>query len=147
MQVKDFDALILPGGFGAATNLSDLAFKNENSTVIEDLRKIIIEFYKLSKPIGGICISPAVLVLALKDFVQVKITLGNKNELVAKLGALEEVCAADGVVIDWENKLVTTPAFMIDAPLTQIHTGISKLVNKIIEMHNHIKSPGGINER
>ena len=124
-----------------------LAFKDENFTVIEDLRKIIIEFYKLSKPIGGICISPAVLVLALKDFVQVKITLGNKNELVAKLGALEEVCAADGIVIDWENKLVTTPAFMLlDTPLTEIHRGISKLVNKIIEMHNRIKPPGEINE-
>ena len=147
LQVKDFDALILPGGFGAATNLSDLAFKNENSTVIEDLRKIIIEFYKLSKPIGGICISPAVLVVALKDCAQVKITLGDKNELVAKLGALEEICVADDIVIDWENKLVTTPAFMIDAPLTQIHTGISKLVNKIIEMHNRIKPPGEINER
>ena len=53
---------------------------------------------------------------------------------------------ADDIVIDWENKLVTTPAFMIDAPLTQIHTGISKLVNKIIEMHNRIKPPGEINE-
>lgn len=63
------------------------------------------------------------------------------------MGALEEVCAADGIVIDWENKLVTTPAFMIDAPLTQIHTGISKLVNKIIEMHNRIKPLGEINER
>jgi enhancing lycopene biosynthesis protein 2 len=94
-----------------------------------------------------LCISPAVLVLALKDFVQVKITLGNKNELVAKLGALQEICTADDIVIDWENKLVTTPAFMIDAPLTQIHTGISKLVNKIIEMHNHIKSTGRINKR
>ncbi|CAF4628715.1 unnamed protein product, partial [Rotaria sp. Silwood2] len=66
-QVKDFDALILPGGFGAAANLSDVAFNNENATVIEDLKKIIIEFHKLSKPIGGICISPAVLAAALKD--------------------------------------------------------------------------------
>jgi enhancing lycopene biosynthesis protein 2 len=51
------------------------------------------------------------------------------------LGVLEEICAADDIVIDWENKLVTNPAFMIDATLTQIHTGISKLLNKIIEMH------------
>ena len=137
LQVKDFDALILLGGFGAATNLSDVAFKNENATVIEGLKKIIIEFHKLSKPIGGICISPAVLAVALKDEVKVKITLGDKNELITKLGALEEICSANDIVIDQENKLVTTPAFMLDAPLTQIHTGISKLVNKIIEMHNY----------
>ena len=137
LQVKDFDALILPGGFGATTNLSDVAFKNENATVIEGLKKNFIEFHKLSKPIGGICISPAVLAVALKDEVKVKITLGDKNELITKLGALEEICSANDIVIDQENKLVTTPAFMLDAPLTQIHTGISKLVNKIIEMHNY----------
>jgi enhancing lycopene biosynthesis protein 2 len=137
LQVKDFDALILPGGFGAATNLSDVAFKNEKATVIEGLKKIIIEFHKLSKPIGGICISPAVLAVALKDEVKVKITLGDKNELITKLGALEEICSANDIVIDQENKLVTTPAFMLDTSLTQIHTGISKLINKIIEMHNY----------
>lgn len=60
---------------------------------------------------------------------------------------MEEICTADDIFIDWENKLVTTPAFMIDAPLTQIDTGISKLVNKIIEMHNRIKPLGEINER
>jgi enhancing lycopene biosynthesis protein 2 len=140
LQPKDFDALILPGGFGAATNLSDVAFKNENATVIEGLKKIIIEFHKLSKPIGGICISPAVLAAALKDEVKVKITLGDKNELITKLGALEEICSANDIVIDQENKLVTTPAFMLDAPLTQIHAGISKVVNKIIEMHNYKQS-------
>lgn len=139
-KVKDFDALILPGGFGAATSLSDIAFKNENTTVIEDLKKIIIEFHKLSKPIGGICISPAVLAAALKGQAKVKITLGDKNELVTKLGALEETCSADNIVIDQENKLVTTPAFMLDAPLAEIHTGISKLVNKIIEMHQYKQS-------
>ncbi len=101
------------------------------------MRKIIIEFHRLSKPIGGVCISPAVLAAALKDQAKVKITLGDKNELVTKLGALEEVCLADDIVIDQENKLVTTPAFMLDAPLTEIHTGISKLVNKIIEMHKY----------
>ncbi len=137
LQTKDFDALILPGGFGAAANLSDIAFKNENATVIEDLKKIIIEFHKLSKPIGAICISPTVLAASLKDQAKVKITLGDKNELITKLGALEEVCAANDIVIDKENKLVTTHAFMLDVPLTEIYAGISKLVNKIIEMYNH----------
>lgn len=52
---------------------------------------------------------------------------------------------ANDIVIEWKNKLVTTPAFMLDA-LFQIYTGISKLVNKIIEMYNHIKSSEEINE-
>jgi len=136
LRVEDFDALILPGGFGVVTNLSDIAFKNENATVIEDLKAIIIKFHKLSKPIGAICISPAILAVILKDPVKAKITLGDKNPLITKLGALEETSSASDIVVDETNKLVTTPAFMLDAPLTQIHTGIAKLVNKIIAMHN-----------
>ncbi|WP_316353634.1 isoprenoid biosynthesis glyoxalase ElbB [Candidatus Trichorickettsia mobilis] len=137
LQVQDFDALILPGGFGAATNLSDLAFKNENATVIEDLKKIIIEFHRSSKPIGGICIAPTILAAVLKNQAKIRITLGDKNELITKLDAIEEICLAEDIVIDKENKLVTTPAFMLNASLTQIHRGISKLVNKILKMHNN----------
>ena len=136
LKVQDFDALILPGGAGAAINLSEVAFENEDAKIIEELNEIIIQFHKLSKPIGAICISPALLPLALKDQAKVRITLGEKNALISKMGAIEETCMAHDIVIDSANKLVTTPAFMLDAPLTEIHTGISKLVNKIIEMHN-----------
>lgn len=117
LKVKDFDALILPGGAGAATNLSDVAFKNEDAKIIEELKEIIIQFYKLSKPIGAICISPALLPIALKDHAEVRITLGEKNVLISKMGAIEETCIANDIVIDHANKLVTTPAFMLDAPL------------------------------
>jgi enhancing lycopene biosynthesis protein 2 len=137
LKAEDFDALILPGGAGAATNLSDVAFKNEDAKIIEELKEIIIQFHKLSKPIGAICISPALLPLALKDQAKVRITLGEKNVLISKMGAIEETCIANDIVIDHANKLVTTPAFMLGAPLTEIHQGISNLVNKIIEMHNN----------
>ena len=134
LYVKDFDALILPGGSGAAINLSDLALKNEHGKVIRELKEIIVQFYKSSKPIGAICISPAILALALKEHAKIKITLGEKNELINKIGAKEETCYAYDIVVDESNKLVTTPAFMLDAPLTQIHKGISNLVAKIIDM-------------
>ena len=132
LDVKDFDALILPGGSGAAINLSDLALKNEHGKVIRELKEIIVQFYKSSKPIGAICISPAIL--ALKEHTKIKITLGEENELINKIGAKEETCYAYDIVVDESNKLVTTPAFMLDAPLTQIHKGISNLVAKIIDM-------------
>lgn len=134
LKVQNFDALILPGGFGAALNLSDLAANNENAKVIADLQEIIIQFYKAAKPIGAICISPALLALALKEHAKITITLGNKNELIQKLAATEQTCLADNIVVDEKNKLVTTPAFMLNAPLTQIHTGISALVTKVIKM-------------
>lgn len=134
LKVQNFDALILPGGFGAALNLSDLATNNENAKVIADLQEIIVQFYKAAKPIGAICISPAILALALKEHANITITLGNKNELIQKLAATEQTCLADNIVIDEKNKLVTTPAFMLNAPLAQIHTGISALIAKVINM-------------
>lgn len=138
LKAEDFDALILPGGAGAVINLSDIAFNNEDAIIMEELKEIIIQFHKLSKPIGAICISPALLPLALKDHAKVRITLGEKNALISKMGAIEETCMANDIVIDRANKLVTTPAFMLDSPLTEIDQGISKLVNKIIAIHNNI---------
>jgi enhancing lycopene biosynthesis protein 2 len=134
LQVKDFDALILPGGSGVAVSLSDLAFKNENAKVMKDLKEIIVQFYKLSKPIGAICISPVILALSLNRHTKVKITLGEKNELINKIRAKEETCYAYDIVVDEDNKIVTTPAFMLDASLTEIHKGISNLVAKIIDI-------------
>lgn len=134
LKVQNFDALILPGGFGAALNLSDLAANNENAKVIADLQEIIVQFYKAAKPIGAICISPTLLALALKEHANVTITLGNKNELIQKLAATEQTCLADNIVVDEKNKLVSTPAFMLNAPLAQIHIGISALVAKVINM-------------
>ena len=134
LQVSDFDALILPGGFGAATNLSDIALKQEKGVVIEELKEIIIQFYKSSKPIGAICISPAIVAAVLKEYTQIKITLGEENKLITSMGAIEEICNAYNTVVDEPNKLVTTPAFMLDAPLSQIHTGISNLITRVIKM-------------
>lgn len=134
LEVQNFDALILPGGFGAALNLSDLAVNNENAKIIADLQEIILQFYKAAKPIGAICISPALLALSLKEHANITITLGDKNDLIQKLSATEQTCLADNIVVDEKNKLVTTPAFMINAPLIQIHTGISTLVAEVMEM-------------
>lgn len=134
LKIENFDALILPGGGGAAKNLSDIAFRGENATVLEELQEVIIKFYRVSKPIGAICISPALLPIALKGKAQVKITLGEKNELISKVGALEETCKAYDIVVDKANKLVTTPAFMLDASLTEIHNGISNLVIQVMKM-------------
>jgi enhancing lycopene biosynthesis protein 2 len=78
------------------------------------------------------CISPAIVALALNELTQPTITLGSTNTLIPKLGALEELCAADAIVVDEVNKLVTTPAFMLDASLTEIHQGIAHLVSKVI---------------
>ncbi|XVN42216.1 MAG: isoprenoid biosynthesis glyoxalase ElbB [Candidatus Rickettsia vulgarisii] len=134
LKVEDFDALILPGGYGAGLNLFNIALQNENGKILPELEEIIVKFYKSSKPIGAMCFAPTVVAAALKNHAKITITLGNANELVGKLGANEKICKVQDIVIDEDNKLVTTPAFMIDAPISEIHEGISNLVSKILNL-------------
>ncbi|WP_341761626.1 isoprenoid biosynthesis glyoxalase ElbB [Candidatus Tisiphia endosymbiont of Thecophora atra] len=138
IRAEDFDALILPGGFGAALNLSNIGLKNENATVPKDLQEIIVGFYNLSKPIGAICIAPALLAIVLRNHTKIKVTLGESNDLINKLGATEETCNAQDIVVDEDNRLVTTPAFMLNVPLAQIHKGIKGLVIKVLQMCTNI---------
>lgn len=134
LDPKAFDALILPGGTGVASNVSDLQLQQEHAHVNKDLQRCLREFYMVSKPIGAMCIAPAIVALALNELTQPTITLGSTNTLIPKLGALEELCAADAIVVDEVNKLVTTPAFMLDASLTEIHQGIAHLVSKVMAL-------------
>lgn len=134
LKVEDFDALILAGGYGAGLNLSDIALQNDKGTVLPELQELIVKFYKLSKPIGAMCFAPTVVASALRDHAKITITLGNANDLVGKLGANEKICKAQDIVVDENNKIVTTPAFMLDAPISEIHQGISGLVSKVLEM-------------
>ncbi|MCC8417850.1 MAG: isoprenoid biosynthesis glyoxalase ElbB [Rickettsia endosymbiont of Bryobia graminum] len=134
LKAEDFDALILPGGYGAGLNLSDIALQNEKGVVLPELQEIIIKFYKLSKPIGAMCFAPTVVAAALRNHTKITITLGNANDLISALGANEEICKVQDIVIDKTNKIVTTPAFMLDAPISEIHIGIHNLVNKVLEM-------------
>lgn len=62
------------------------------------------------------------------------VTLGESNDLINKLGAAGETCNAQDIVVDEDNRLLTTPAFMLDAPLAQIHKGIKGLVMKVLQM-------------
>ena len=58
---KDFDAIIFPGGFGAAKNLSTFAFDGSNCQVNSDVEAAIKEMISLGKPVGALCIAPVIL--------------------------------------------------------------------------------------
>lgn len=133
-KVGDFDAVILPGGFGAATNLCDFAIEGANCDVQTDVGHFLKSMHAAKKPIGLICIAP---VLAPKLFDGATCTIGNDKDTAAaieKMGGKHKNCAVDEIVIDMPNKLVTTPAYMLAKNLTELSTGISKLVDKIVEL-------------
>ena len=137
LDSSKYDALILPGGFGAAKNLSDFAFKGSDGKVSSDVAKTIKDFNSTNKTIGAICISPALLALTLGDK-KPNITIGNDEATASelqKLGAVHANTAPNEIIVDETNKLVTTAAYMFDdAPLNDIFTGIHSLVKKVIDL-------------
>ena len=133
-DAKNFDALIFPGGFGAAKNLSTVAFDGANATVIPEVEKAIEDTVALRKPIGALCISPAILAKVLKD---VNVTIGKDKgtaEAIEAMGATHVETDHGDVVFD-ENKLVfTTPCYMLDATITDIDDGATNVVKEMMKV-------------
>ena len=144
-QVKDikslnpdhYEALAMPGGFGAALHLCDFAVKGSKASVHPEVRRVVESFYRSSKPIGAACIAPAVLALVLGSK-GVTLTVGEKGEASAeieKTGAHHELCAVDNFVTDREHKVVTTPAYMYDdAKPHLVFKGIRLAMQELCEM-------------
>ncbi len=133
-----YDALIMPGGFGAAKNLSNFAVSGAKCRVNRDLEKLILAFHKAGKPIAPMCISPTVVARVLgKAKIRVKLTIGNDPGTAAainKMGAEHVECPVDDVVVDRKNKIVSAPAYMYDASIADVAKGIRKLVDTTLKM-------------
>jgi len=130
------DAAILPGGFGAAKNLSNYATAGPNFTVLPELAKFLTAIRAAGKPIGFICIAP---VIAAKLFgsEKVEFTIGSDPETVASLkgnGGQHIQCAVHNIVVDRRLKIASTPAYMAATRITEAEAGINKLVEAILEM-------------
>jgi len=131
---SDFDALLLPGGFGAALNLSTFALDGPDCTVNEDVEKAIKSIAKSGKPIGSLCITPAIMAKVLGD---VELTIGNDKptaEALEKLGAKHKETTFGEIVIDKAHKLVTAPCYMLDSKVTHVADEAQKVVNAVLEM-------------
>ncbi|AIG03710.1 isoprenoid biosynthesis protein with amidotransferase-like domain [Pseudomonas fluorescens] len=134
-QVEEFDALIVPGGFGAAKNLSNFAVEGAGCSVNPDLLALAEAFAEAGKPVGLICISPA---LAAKIYGPgVTCTIGNDTDTAAaldKMGATHQECTVDEIVEDKARKLVSTPAYMLARNISEVASGINKLVDRVLEL-------------
>lgn len=137
LVVQDFDALIIPGGLGVLTHLSNWSEKKHRATVMESVDQVIKNFYQQSKPIGAMCIAPLLLALSLGRH-KINITLGtqcNFIDEVTKTGAIVESCPVTDFITDRLNKIVTTPAYMEEnANPYLVFTGIQSMLKEVIEM-------------
>ncbi|MDQ8037113.1 MAG: isoprenoid biosynthesis glyoxalase ElbB [Pedobacter sp.] len=134
-KAADFDALIIPGGFGAAKNLCDFALKGSDLTVTPDVLAFARAVHEAGKPVGLVCIAPAMAPTI--GGAGTKYTIGNDAGTAAAINATGGVhvdCAVTDCVVDAQKKIVTTPAYMYAARISEAATGISKLVKEVLAL-------------
>jgi enhancing lycopene biosynthesis protein 2 len=132
---KDLDALIFPGGFGVSKNLSDYAMAGAECSVNPDVLRLSREVHNDEKPIGVICIAPAIMAKILVG--ETELTIGFDEQTASDIdamGAKHVLCPVDEIVVDKEKKVVSTPAYMEAKSIKEAASGIEKLVAEILKM-------------
>jgi enhancing lycopene biosynthesis protein 2 len=140
----DIDALVIPGGFGSAKNLSDWAFKGPEGTLRPAVKLLLVNLYNVGKPIVALCVSPILLALALPNR-QLQLTLGHTadpspyqiqefNDGIAALGATAANIKLGEVLVDTQNRIITAPCYMMEASIIQIQENIQCALKALIEL-------------
>jgi enhancing lycopene biosynthesis protein 2 len=133
-DVKNFDALIFPGGFGAAKNLCDWAFKGDQCEVNPEVEHAVMSVFEAGKPIGAMCIAPVILA---KLFQGTSLTTGNdpaSSGFMERTGNQSVITSHGEVIVDVERKLFTTPCYMLDASISQIEEGTSNIIGEMTKV-------------
>ena len=138
LKPESFDVLVMPGGLGAANVLSNFGTKGFQGEVRAELKKVILSFHQNKKPIIAICISPAIVALALNKVNNLQITLGADLSFQKQNPTIHfEIAQADECVVDPFNRIVSTPAFMIEnANRFSIFTGIDRAIQAALRMND-----------
>jgi enhancing lycopene biosynthesis protein 2 len=132
-KAEALDALIVPGGFGAAKNLSNFAAQGSQCEVDDDLKALAQQMHQQGKPLGFICIAPALLP-KIFDF-PLRLTIGtdiDTAEVIEEMGGEHVPCPVEDIVVDEDNKIVTTPAYMLAQTIAEAAAGIDKLVARVL---------------
>jgi enhancing lycopene biosynthesis protein 2 len=137
IKAADLDAVILPGGFGAAKNLCDFAVNGAAATVQPDVARLLREMAAAGKPIGAICIAPALIAVLFGKESAPQLTIGNDEGTAAAInatGSCHVKCPVSEFVIDRDNRIVTTPAYMLAGRISEAYEGITRMVKAVIEL-------------
>jgi len=138
VKAADFDALLLPGGFGAAKNLSNFAIQGPGCEVHPEVARILRETWAAKKPIAAICIAPALLAKVLgEDGKAPRVTIGTDPDTASALGTMgadHRSCPVSDFVVDEKNRLITTPAYMLAGRISEAADGIEKTVRALMEL-------------
>lgn len=133
-RAEDYDAVILPGGYGAAKNLSSFATEGPGCSVDPGVERLLRGAHEAGKPVGLICIAPAV---GARLFPEVELTIGADPDTASALeqmGAHHKSCAVESFVCDEKAKVVSCPAYMLGPGIKDVAAGIEKLVAEVLRL-------------
>lgn len=137
VKADSLDAIIIPGGFGSAKNLCTFGVEGTDCKADEDASRLLREMHQAHKPIGALCIAPALIARLFGAEVAPQITIGTDPGTAAameKMGAKHVNAKVDEIVVDSRNKIVTTPCYMLAQSIKDVGAGAEKLVARIMEM-------------
>ena len=138
VKAADVDALIFPGGFGAAKNLCDFAVKGADCSAHPEVARLVREVVQAKKPLAAICIAPALISRVLgNEKLAHELTIGTDAgtaQAMEKMGSVHVSCPVSEFIVDRKNKIVSTPAYMLAGRISEAAEGIEKTVKALLEM-------------
>jgi enhancing lycopene biosynthesis protein 2 len=137
LELDEVDAVVMPGGYGAAKNLSDFAWKGKDCSVDTDLQRVLADALAARKPVVAICIAPAILAAALRRAGShgVTLTIGEDPATAATveaLGARHQTCPVDRIVVDETHRVISTPAYMYESGPGEVGKGIELAIQRLL---------------
>lgn len=146
VEIRDFDALVIPGGFGSAKNFSSWAFDGPNATLLPEIKLLIVNCINAGVPIAALCVSPILIAKALEDTeLHPNLTMGKDGEPspyeiesfhqgLRSLGAQTEERSLEDILIDKKLKIVTAPCYMHEANILEIRNNIKRAIEALIKL-------------
>ncbi len=137
VQASELDGVVLPGGYGAAKNISTFAADGARCTVEPEVARLLRDLHAAGKPIAALCIAPAVLAAVFGKSVHPELTIGNDAstaQALQSMGARHRDAAVTEVVVDHRNRIVTTPCYMYDARIRDVAAGAEQAVQAMLAL-------------
>ena len=143
VQPVDIDALVIPGGFGSAKNLTKWAFDGPDGTILPEVKLLLVNLVNVGRPIVALCVSPIVLAKALEGSeIHAKMTMGTSKEIspydidsfnegLSKIGVEPVLKSVREIEIDVENRIITAPCYMMDATILEVRQNIQQAIQAI----------------
>ena len=145
LNLENISSLVIVGGFGAAKNLSDWAFKGTEGSVIEDVKNLILNFIENEKPIVSLCISPVLIAKSTEgtEF-HPKLTLGSAkekseyniqatNDAIESIGSTAKNKCKSEICVDEKLKIISAPCYMMDADIEDIYLNVKMAINRLYQ--------------